>query len=74
MTEDKYYKQFVLDRLLAAIRATIAGHDVEALRYDAEKEVVHVDFTSGADGRIINVAMDNGWLMIKDVVNQIDIG
>ena len=67
-------KQAVLDLLLAAIQRTSAGEDVTALRYDADREVVHVDFESGKDGRIINVAMDSEWTMIKDVVNHIDIG
>ena len=67
-------KQIVLDLLLAAIRRTSAGEDVTALRYDAETETVHVDFESGKDGRIINVALDSEWAMIKDVVDHIDIG
>lgn len=67
-------KQIVLDLLLKAIQRTRAGEDVTALRYDAENETVHVDFESGEDGRIISVAMDGEWTMIKDVVNHIDIG
>lgn len=67
-------KQAVLDLLLKAIQRTRAGEDVTALRYDPEKEVVHVDFLNGKDGRIINVAMDSDWAMIKDVVNHINIG
>lgn len=67
-------KQAVLDLLLQAIQRTSAGNDVTALRYDAEGETVHVDFVSGKDGRIINVACDSEWAMIKDVINHIDIG
>ena len=67
-------KQIVLNHLLDAIRQTRAGEDVVALRYDPGDETVHVDFTSGQDGRVINVAMDSEWAMIKDVVNNIDIG
>lgn len=67
-------KQAVLDLLLCAIQRTSAGEDVVALRYDAENELVHVDFEYGKDGRLINVAMDSEWAMIKDVVNHIDIG
>lgn len=67
-------KQLILDRLLLAIRETRAGQDVVNLRYDPEKELVHVDFMSGNDGRIINVHMDSGWAMIKDVVRHLDIG
>ena len=67
-------KQAILDKLVQAIRCTRAGEDVVALRYDRDSETVHVDFESGEDGRIINVAMDSGFAMIKDVVNNIDIG
>ena len=67
-------KQKTMDLLLAAIQSTRAGEDVTALRYDGLTETVHVDFWSGKDRRIINVAMDSGWAMIKDVVNHIDIG
>ena len=67
-------KQIVLNHLMIAIQQTRAGEDVVALRYNAEDETVRVDFTSGQNGRIINVAMDSEWAMIKDVVNNIDIG
>ena len=71
MTNDK---EMVLHYLLKAIQSTRAGEDVTALRYDAEKQLVYVDFESGMNGRVINVAMDSDWAMIKDVVNHIDIG
>lgn len=67
-------KQKILDRLLLAIRETRAGEDVVNLRYDPEKELVHVDFMSGNDGRIINVYADSGIAMIRDVLMHIDIG
>lgn len=67
-------KQKTMDLLLRAIQSTSAGEDVTALRYDPLMETVHVDFLSGKDGRIINVAMDSAWAMIKDVINHIDIG
>lgn len=71
--ENMKSKQEVLDLLLPAIQATNCGEDVTALRYVPEEETVHVDFISGKDGRIINVAMDSTWAMIKDVVKHIDI-
>ena len=67
-------KQEILNKLLEAIQLTRAGEDVTALRFDPEKELVHVDFVSGQDGRIINVAMDSGIAMLRDVLNNIDIG
>lgn len=72
--DGKHWKQCILDQLLTAIRMTEAGMDVTALRYDEKAEMVHVDFESGEDGRIINVKMDSGFGMIKDVVNNLDIG
>lgn len=68
-------KQQILDYLLKAIQATRAGNDVSELQYDAEKEMVYVYF-GGSDfaDRSINVAMDSGIAMLKDVINHIDIG
>lgn len=67
-------KQEILNALLAAIQLTRAGDDVTALRFDPKEEKVHVDFENGKDGRIINVAMDSGIAMLRDVLNNIDIG
>ena len=67
-------KQTICDLLCEAIRATTAGDDLVALRYDPEKEIVHADFEHAYDARHINVACDSGWAMIKDIVNNIDIG
>ena len=64
----------ILYFLRMAINKTSAGSDVTGLRYDPEKEVVYVDFISGNAGRVINVAMDSEWAMIKDIVKHIDIG
>lgn len=67
-------KQIICDRPCEAIQQTSAGDDLEALRYDPQKEIVHADFANAYDARRINVAMDSGWAMIKDIVNHIDIG
>lgn len=67
-------KQVICDLLCKAIQATTAGDDLEKLRYDPVAEVVHADFREAYDARQINVAMDSGWAMIKDIVNHIDIG
>ena len=67
-------KQVICDLLGEAIAATSAGDDLEALRYDPVTEIVHADFRNAYDARQINVAMDSGWAMIKDIVNHIDIG
>lgn len=70
----KQTKQLILDKLAEVIRMTTAGDDLEALRYDPEKEVVHADFLCHYDLRQINVARDSDWAMIKDVINGIHIG
>lgn len=70
----KQTKQLILDKLAEAIRMTTARDDLEALRYDPEKEVVHADFLCHYDLRQINVACDSDWAMIKDVINGIHIG
>ena len=67
-------KQIICDLLCEAIKATSAGDDLVALRYDPVKEMVHADFREAYDARRINVAMDSGWAMVKDIVKQIDIG
>lgn len=75
MTEERKNRmQHILDLLRIVIAQTQEGEDVTALRYDADRELVYVDFESGKNGRVINVAMDSEWAMIKDVVNHIDIG
>lgn len=70
----KQTKQAILDQLCKTIQMTSAGDDLEALRYDAEKEIVHADFLCHYDLRQINVACDSDWAMIKDVINGIHIG
>lgn len=68
-------KQQILDYLLKAVQATRAGNDVSSLKFDTDKELVYVYFdNSTTPGRSINVAMDSGIAMLKDVINHIDIG
>lgn len=67
-------KQIICDLLCEAIKATSAGDDLVALRYDPDDEIVHADFRETYDARQINVSRDSGWTMIKDIVRQIDIG
>lgn len=74
MNDKSNSKQVICNLLCKAIQATTAGDDLEELRYDPVKEIVHADFREAYDARQINVAMDSGWAMIKDIVNHIDIG
>ena len=66
-------KQIILNALLVALQLTRAGDDLHCLRYDAEDEEVKVFFTGGSY-QVINVALDSGLAMLRDVLNQIDIG
>lgn len=62
-------KQKILDLLLPAVQATDNLHDLISLDYDAEKEMVIACFTGGK--KLVNVAMDSGTSMIRDVIGQI---
>ena len=68
-------KQEILDKLAEVIRLTRAGDDLYHFEYDEKRELVYAFF--GDDkypSRTINVALDSGWAMIKDVVNNLHIG
>lgn len=62
-------KQKICDLLAEALRATRNAWDVESLTYDKDKEIVEVRFLGG--NRRINVAMDSGTAMIRDIVNHL---
>lgn len=49
MNNNANSKQVICDLLGEAITATTAGDDLEALRYDPVKEIVHVDFRDAYD-------------------------
>lgn len=68
-------RQIILFYLKEAIRHTSAGDDLSCLAYNKENETVEVYFRQNqTPSRIINVAMDSEWAMIRDIVNHIDIG
>lgn len=60
-------KQRILDLLLKTLQATTHAADIASLKYDAERESVTVKFENGGS-RIVNVAMDSGTAMIRDVM------
>lgn len=60
-------KQRILDLLLKTLQATANAADIASLTYDAERESVTVKFENGGS-RIVNVAMDSGTAMIRDVM------
>lgn len=59
-------KQQILDLLLKTLQATANAADV-SLTYDAKREIVTVK-SENDDSRIINVAMDSGTVMIRNVM------
>lgn len=63
MTEDK---QKILDLLVPALQATRDQADLTALEYDAGHELVTARYTGGT--KTVNVAMDSGIAMIRDVL------
>ena len=67
MREDK---QKICDLLLPALQATRNLHDLQELEYSEERELVYAKFKSGYQ-KVVNVAMDSGTAMIRDIVKQI---
>ena len=61
-------KQQILDALLQTLRLTRSLYDLEELTYEPLSETVFAKYKSGY-GRRINVAMDSGTAMIKDVMS-----
>lgn len=60
-------KQMICNLLLKTLRATDNARDLVSLTYDAETETVTALFESGGK-RVVNVAMDSGTAMIRDVM------
>ena len=63
-------KQKIIDKLLPAVQLTIAGSNIENLTYNREREIVEIRFRNGGT-REINVRMDSGIAMIRDVLKEI---
>ena len=63
-------KQKICDLLATALQETYGASDLLSLEYDAKRESVTATFASGGK-RVINVAMDSGTAMIRDIVNHL---
>ena len=63
-------KQKICDLLLKALQETYNASDLLSLEYNAQKESVTITFASGGK-RVVNVAMDSGTAMIRDIVNHL---
>jgi hypothetical protein len=62
-------KQKILNYLKKALQATDNASDLIGLTYIPDKEYVIIYFKNGM--RVVNVHMDSGTAMIKDVVNHL---
>ena len=60
-------KQAILDALVECLRLTRDQQDLLNLQYDEKREVVWITWESG--NKPVNVAMDSGIAMIRDVLN-----
>lgn len=63
-------KQLILDHLLKALQNTRDAYDLVSLTYNNELEEVTAVFESGGR-RTINVRMDSGTAMIRDVMSNL---
>ena len=59
-------KQDILDALVECLRLTRDQYDLEQLIYDPDQETVTIAWANG--GTTVNVAMDSGIAMIRDVL------
>ena len=60
-------KQAILDALVECLRLTMDQQDLLNLQYDEKREVVWITWENG--NKPVNVAMDSGIAMIRDVLN-----
>ena len=63
-------KQLICDKLVELLHLTRNLYDVLELKYDPEKEAVTALFETGYT-KTVNVAMDSGTSMIKDIIDHI---
>lgn len=63
-------KQMICDMLCRTLHYTRNAADVCDIQYNAETEKVTVVFESGGK-RVVNVAMDSGTAMIRDIMNNL---
>ena len=63
-------KQAICDALCKALQLTRIGSDISEIEYHAEGEYVTVYYTTGHIN--INVALDSGAAMIRDIMRGIN--
>ena len=64
-------KQHICDLLLPALQATRQLHDLKALEYFPERDGFVVAYFRNGSNRMVNVAMDSGIAMIRDICREI---
>lgn len=62
-------KQAICNALCTALQLTRSGSDISKIEYHAESEYVTVYYTTGHIN--INVALDSGAAMIRDIMRGI---
>lgn len=65
-------KQMICDMLCRALHYTRGAGDVTDIQYNADRETATVQFAGGGN-RVINVAMDSGTAMIRDIMNNLGV-
>lgn len=68
MEEDK---QLICSQLCLALQMTNNCKDLLDIVYDKEKELVYIRFAAGT--RVVNVHMDSGTAMVRDIVNHLGV-
>ena len=63
-------KQKICDALLEVFKLTRERDNIVSLEYDVQTEIVRVGYASGFT-IMINVSMDSGMALIRDVMEQI---
>ena len=63
-------KQNICNLLLITLQATESAADVVSIVYDNDSEMVTVTFEGGGY-RKVNVAMDSGTAMIRDIMENL---
>jgi hypothetical protein len=62
-------KQHICDLLCATLKATRDQHDLESIMYHDDTETVTLAYEGG--GRSVNVALDSGIAMIRDILRAL---
>lgn len=68
MFEDK---NLIIEKLKLTLRSCDNCQDLVDMKYNEDDETVEVIFEEGK--RVINVAMDSGTAMIRDVMNHLGV-